>query len=218
MSLLVPSRAVAAVLLVALTGCTNIKNDGARTRAEGTTAGAAGGALLGAGLGALGGGKRGALMGAAGGALAGGAAGRAYGGRVARKKAGYTRSEDVLDAQLSTARRQVAAHRAYNQRLRGVVVRKQMQLAALREKRNPAGATVETFELRTSATAKIAELDQQARSWQEAIAAHKAVVRQSASDPRGGELELEVKRLSAARSELLLQRDRLEAISEKVKP
>ena len=103
-------------LLLALSGCQNIQNDGTRTRTEG----ALGGAVLGAGLGALigaasGNAGRGALIGLA----AGSVTGLAYGNHVANKKANYRSTEAWLDAciaQAETTLRQTQRYHAQLQR------------------------------------------------------------------------------------------------------
>lgn len=109
-------RLTVAVLLVALLGsCTNIKDDGKRTRTEGALGGAVLGALAGAGIGALTGRGTGAILaGAAAGAAVGGAGGYAYGSHVARKKNAYASKEAWLNACIAEARSANRKARAYN--------------------------------------------------------------------------------------------------------
>ncbi len=206
-----------ATLLVALSGCTNIKDDSQRTQAEGAVAGAATGAAVGAGTGALlKKNKEGALAGAATGAVVGGAAGAAVGDSVAKKKEGYAQKESALDSQLAGLNQQIEGRRAYNAKLRELVSAKEQKLATVLALDRSAGPTVEEFDLRTSITAKIGEVDRASRSWQETIDAHKAVLKGAGADARGPELEAEINRLAEERTELLRQRVRLISINEKM--
>jgi hypothetical protein len=200
--------AAALTLVIALMGCTNIKNDSQRTQAEGADAGAATGAALGADAGALTQKKEGALAGAAVGGLAGDA--------VAGKKEGSAKQESALDSQLAGLNRQIEGRRAYNAKLREVVNAKEQQLATVLAADRSAGPTVQEFDLRTSVNSKVGEIDRAARSWQETIDAHKKVVAGASSDPRGPELEAEINRLAEERAELLRQRERLISISQKL--
>ena len=209
--------AVVFALIVSLTGCTNIKNDRQRTQTEGALAGAAAGAALGAGVGALlKKNRQGALAGAAAGALVGGLAGAAVGTSVANKKEGYAQQESNLDSQLAHLNRQIESRKSYNAKLRDAVAAKEQQLAAVLASDRTAGLTVQEFDLRTSVNSKIREIDRAERSWQEAIEAHKRVLKGASADPRGPELETEINRLSEERAELLRQRTRLSAINGKL--
>jgi|JI6StandDraft_1071083.scaffolds.fasta_scaffold66449_3 uncharacterized protein YcfJ len=118
-------RIVIAVLITSLLGsCTNIKNDGTRTRTEGALAGSIGGALLGAGIGALTGrGGSAILAGALAGAAAGGIGGYAYGNHVANKKASYASREQWLKACISQAKAANQKARNYNSSLTAQVNR-----------------------------------------------------------------------------------------------
>lgn len=211
-------RAALAITLVAtLAGCTNIKSDSQRTRAEGAATGAVAGAALGAGAGALlKKNKQGALVGAAAGAAAGGLVGAAVGDSVAQKKEGYAKQESALDSQLGLLNRQIEGRRSYNAKLREVVSAKEQQLATVLASDRSAGLTVQEFDLRTSVNTKVGELDRAARSWQDTINAHKGVLKGTANDPRGPELEAEINRLAEEREELLRQRARLITINEKL--
>jgi outer membrane lipoprotein SlyB len=207
-----------AVLLASVTACTNIKNDSDRTRTEGAVTGAAAGAALGAGAGALL--KKtpgGAAAGAAAGALVGGVAGEAYGNSVARKKEGYAAKESALDSEISGLQHQVAARRAYNEKLRSLIADKQKQLATVLASDRSVGPTVVEFDLRTSILTKLEEIDREAKSWQETIDAHKAVLKKSADDPHNADLQKAVDDLTEQRSELLRQRADLAGINDKLK-
>jgi hypothetical protein len=206
-----------ATLLMSLTGCTNIKDDSQRTRTDGAVTGAAAGAAVGAGAGALlKKNKEGALAGAAAGALVGGVAGAAVGDSVAAKKEGYVKKESALDSQLAGLNRQIEGRRTYNAKLREVITVKEQQLATVLASDRSSGPTAEEFDLRTSLTSKISEVDRAARSWQETIDAHKAVLKAASADARGPELEAEISRLAEERTELLRQRARLISINDKL--
>jgi chromosome segregation ATPase len=208
----------ALLLIPLLSGCTNIKNDSDRTRTEGAVTGAAAGAALGAGAGALlKKGKPGAIAaGAAAGAAAGGLAGAAYGNSVAIKKEGYAEQESALDAQLAGLRNQITNRQALNEKLRASVAEKEQKLQTVLASDRSAGPTVEEFDLRTSINAQLGRLDREARSWQETIDAHKTVLNKAGSDPRSGELQVQIDKLAEQRAELLRQRERLSAITAKL--
>ncbi len=206
-----------ATLILSLAACTNIKDDSQRTRTEGALTGAAAGAALGAGAGALlKKNKQGALAGAAAGALVGGLAGAAVGDSVAKKKEGYAQQESALDSQLAGLNRQIEGRKAYNEKLREVVAAKEQQLTTVLALDRSSGPTVQEFDLRTSVNAKVGEIDRAARSWQETIDAHKAVLKGASADARGPELEAEINRLTEERTELLRQRAKLISINEKL--
>jgi small-conductance mechanosensitive channel len=208
---------VTALLLGALSACTNIKDDSQRTRTEGALTGAAAGAALGAGAGALlKKNKEGAIAGAAAGALVGGLAGAAVGDAAAKKKEGYAQQESALDSQLVGLNGQIEGRKTYNAKLREQLATRETQLAAVLASDRSAGPTVQEFDLRTSITAKIGEVDRAARSWQETIDAHKTVLKAAGADPRSPELETEINRLAEERAELLRQRARLISINEKL--
>jgi len=206
------------ILVGSLTACTNIKNDSDRTRTEGTLVGAATGAAVGAGAAAALKGKPGAIAGAAAaGAVVGGVAGNAYGDSVAKKKEGYARKESALDSQISGIHQQVAVRRQYNEKLRNLVAGKEQQLASILASDRSAGPSVQEFDLRTSINSKLTELDHEARSWQDTIDAHKAVMQKSTDDPHGADLQKEIDALSEQRAELLRQRAKLAALPDKLK-
>ena len=213
-------RLAALTLIVALGACTNIKNDAARTQTEGALAGAAGGALIGGGIGALAGGKnkeKAALVGAAAGAVVGGLAGGAYGGAVAKKKEGYARAEDALDANIRSAKRQLADRREFNLGLKYEIARHEQRLTSLRADTHSAGRAVEQFELRTTLANRISEIDRRARSWQATIDAHKEALRQAGADPRAAALRQEIDSLSAEQSQLLRQRKEMMSITRRAR-
>jgi uncharacterized protein YcfJ len=214
-------RQVLSVALVfALAACSNIKNDSTRTTTEGAMAGAAGGALLGAGAGALLGGKNkknAMLAGAAAGAVVGAAAGGAYGHSVAKKKEGYARTEDALNAQLRKAQRELSERHIYNNGLKYEVARHQQRLAMLKSPDHSVSRAVEEFELRTTVSTRISELDREARSWQATIDAHKQALKQAGNDPRAATLRSDINGLAAEKSELLRQRNEMISITRRAK-
>jgi len=204
--------------ITTLAGCTNIKDDSDRTRTEGALGGAAVGAAAGAGAGALlkktpGGAAAGAAIGAA----VGGAAGAAYGDSVAKKKEGYAAKESVLDAQITGLNHQIAVRKDYNEKLRALVADKEKQLATVLAADRAAGPTVVEFDLRTSIYTKVEEIDREAKSWQETIDAHKAVLQKSTDDPHHADLQKAIDELSEQRAELLRQRATLAGINDKLK-
>jgi hypothetical protein len=103
-----------------LASCANIKNDQARTTAEGGL----GGAVLGGVAGYLIGGSRGALIGG----LAGGAGGLAYGAHVAAKKKAYKSTEAWLNACIDQAEKTNSRARSYNASLSSKISRLEQQI------------------------------------------------------------------------------------------
>jgi len=205
---------VAVLLAGALAACNTDQN---RTRTQGAVAGAALGAAAGAGAAALlkkGGGTV-AAAGAAG-AVVGGLAGAAYGNSVANKKAGYAAQEGSLNAQLTGLHAQVAKLRDYNDSLKALVTAKDKQLAAVLATDRSGGPTVQEFDLRTTIGTKLTEIDGRARSWQETIDAHKAVLKKAADDPHSADLQKEIDELAEQRAEMLRQRSKLAAIPDKL--
>jgi chromosome segregation ATPase len=152
------------------------------------------------------------------GALAGGLAGNAYGKAVAKKKEGYAAQESALDAQISGLRVQVANRRQYNEKLRTLVAAKEQQLSSILASDRSAGPTVQDFDLRTSINVKLREIDEAARSWQETIDAHKAVMEKAKDDPHSGELQTQIDQLSEQRADLLHQRAKLAGLPDRLKP
>jgi len=197
-----------AFIIGSLAACTNIQNDRTRTQTEGAVTGAAVGAAAGAGTTAAAG---------AAGAVAGGVAGAAYGNAVANQKAGYAAHESALDAQLSGLRQQIANLQEYNGGLRAMITSKEKQLATILASDRSAGPTVQEFDLRTTINTKLGEIDGRARSWQETIDAHKAVLQKATADPHSADLQKEIDELAEQRAEMLRQRTKLAAIPDKLK-
>lgn len=121
-------------VVLAMSGCANIKDDATRTKAEGAGTGAVIGAVAGGLLGQIiGGDTKGTLVGAAIGAAVGGAGGYAYGNHVANQKAKYAQEEDWLDACIAQARQKNQEIVAYNQDLRQQIDKLKQETAALEQ-------------------------------------------------------------------------------------
>jgi uncharacterized protein YcfJ len=206
--------AASLAVVAAGAGCANIKDDRTRTRAEGLTVGAGIGAIVGAGVGAFTG-YHGAAI--AGGTAAGSAIGRAFGESVVEKKEAYARTESGLDARIAAIRRQTASRRAYNGKLRGMVARREGQLASLLASKSAPGTTVEEFDLRTSVASTLREVDLRASAWQAAIAGHKEALRRRAEDARSATAAAELDALSREEAALQRERERLMSIEMKLK-
>ena len=206
------------LLVGSMGACSNIKNDRTRTQTEGAVAGAAIGAAAAAGTAAaLKKGAGTAAAAGAAGAVVGGLAGAAVGTAVANKKAGYAAQEGALHSQLSGLRQQIAALRDYNEGLKSMIASKEQQLATVLASDRSQGPTVQEFDLRTTINTKITEIDGRARSWQETIDAHKAVLKKATEDPHSSDLQKEIDELTEQRAEMLRQRDTLAAIPDKLK-
>jgi hypothetical protein len=145
--------------------------------------------------------------GAPGGARAGGA----------RIREAVVPPENALEAQLSGLRQQIAARRAYIEKVRDFAAAKEQQLAAVLASDRSAGPSVQEFDLRTSINSKLGEIDGAARSWQETIDAHKTVLQKAGDDPHAADLQTEINQFSEVRAELLRQRARLTGIIDKLK-
>ncbi|ADW16854.1 hypothetical protein Despr_0678 [Desulfobulbus propionicus DSM 2032] len=118
-----------------INGCANIKDDGTRTRVEGTGTGAAIGAVAGGVLGQLiGGDTKATLLGAAIGAAVGGVGGYAYGDHVAGQKEKYAKEEEWLEACIAQAKQKNQELVAYNQDLSRQIATLQAETASLRKK------------------------------------------------------------------------------------
>ncbi len=194
-------HAVSAALALTLfaSGCTNIKEDQRRTKAEGALAGGAGGAVLGGLIaGVFSGGDPGSILrGAAIGGAAGGGIGYAYGASVASKKARYASTEAYLDACLVEVKSETAKIREWNAAGRRVIAAQQRQLAALaksgrlRRRDDP-----QVSELRARVERSVVAFTPGVRHWQEVIAVHQEVVARHARAPAAELLRSEVQSLA----------------------
>lgn len=192
-------RTTAAVTAIAFfTGCTNIKDDQTRTRAEGSLAGA----LIGGGIGAIighqsGNAGAGALIGAGAGALAG----LAVGDHVARKKARYASQEAWLDACISRAEHVNAQAASYNRSLRN-------KIAALETRLSNAKRSGDSGEVRRVKQAVVVlqrETSQQVKTVDSEIKEQGSVVSQTGSST----LSSRVTELRSTRSSLNSSQERL---------
>ncbi len=152
--------AVAAMVCVGmlLGGCANIKDDGTRTRVEGTGTGAAIGAVAGGVLGQIiGGDTKSTVVGAAIGAAVGGAAGYAYGDHVAGQKEKYAKEEDWLDACIVQARQKNQEIVAYNQDLVRQIGELKKETAALKKKYKDKNTRIAKLKEKKAATDALLE-------------------------------------------------------------
>ena len=114
----IPALCIAVSLTFGTAGCSNIQDDGTRTKTEGTLVGGGIGAAFGALLGGLiGGDGKGALIGAGIGAGVGSLAGFFVGKHVADKKAEYASREDWLNDCIAHTRQMTSETREYNAKL-----------------------------------------------------------------------------------------------------
>ena len=145
-------------VLLAMSGCANIKDDGTRTRAEGAGTGAVIGAVAGGILGQIiGGDTKGTLVGAAIGAAIGGAGGYAYGDHVAGQKAKYAQEEDWLDACIVQAQQKNQELVAYNQDLRQQIATLKQETAVLKKKYKDKATRVAKLKKKKAATDTLLE-------------------------------------------------------------
>lgn len=195
---------VLAALIFSSTSCTNIQDDGNRTRAEGGL----GGALLGAGLGAIIGHQSGSLaQGALIGAAAGGLAGLAFGNHVANKKASYANEEAWLNACIAQAQSVNASARAYNTRLATRIAELKRQVASgnAQQKQQAKKAIVQ---LQREANSELKKVDNEIRSQNSALG--------NTTSPRGASLRSEVTAMQGTRSSLSSNLDRLASLGNSV--
>jgi gas vesicle protein len=195
---------VLAAFVFSSSSCTNIQDDGTRTRVEGSL----GGAALGAGLGAIlghqsGNAGAGALIGAA----AGGLAGLAYGNHVANKKANYANEELWLNACIDQAQRANASARAYNTRLSTRIAELQRQVASGNAQQKKQ-AKVAIVQLQREANAELKKVDSEIRS-------QNSVIGQTNSS-RTATLRSEVSSMQGTRNSLSSNIDRLASLGNSV--
>ena len=110
----------------------------------------------------------------------------------------------------------MAKLRDYNDSLKTLVAAKDKQLETVLASDRSAGPTVQEFDLRTTINTKVTEIDSRARSWQETIDAHKAVLKKATEDPHSADLQKEIDELAEQRAEMLRQRSKLAAIPDKL--
>lgn len=123
----------------------------------------------------------------------------------------------ALDSEISGLRPQVAARRQYNEELRNFVAAKEKQLAAVLASDRSAGPSAQEFDLRTSITSKMAEIDRESPAWQQKIDAHKAVLSKASDDPHASDLQKQIDDFSEQRAELLRLRAKLAALPDQLK-
>ena len=199
---------ILAALTFSVSSCTNIQNDGTRTRTEGALAGA----VLGAGLGAIlgnqsGNAGQGALLGAA----LGGLGGLAYGNHVANKKAGYASEEAWLNACIAQAKQTNSSARSYNSQLSSRISALKQQIAAANasgsssQKRNAKNAIIQ---LQRESNAELKKVDNEIKAQQGALG--------QTSNSRASSLRSEVSSLQSTRSSMYSNIDRLASLGNSV--
>ena len=211
---------MAALVCGSLPSCANIKDDETRTKTEGTLTGAGVGAVLGAIVGALVDGGRGAARGAAIGAGVGGVAGYAYGSHVANQKANYASREEWLDACLVQTEKARRTTTAYNQRLRGELVRLDKETRALEAaykqgKARRASLSAENQRIQQRAS----ETEQMIRRAETEIGLQNSVVqdaRAGGEEERAARLEAEVRGLREQVDQLKEQSAQLATMSHRM--
>lgn len=193
------TKAISAVTAIALlSGCTNIQDDGTRTRTEGALAGTGIGALAGGIIGHQSGrGVEGALLGAA----VGGLAGLAYGNHVANKKSNYASHEKWLDACIANATKVNNNAVAYNNRLSSRITSLRSQIASAKASGNKS----ELRKLKTSVAQLRRETSQQVKIVDTEIKAQNGVVSETGSSS----LRSRVNNLQSTRSSLKNNEERL---------
>ena len=199
---------VLAALTFSVTSCTNIQNDGTRTRTEGALAGA----VLGAGLGAIignqsGSAGQGALLGAA----LGGLGGLAYGNHVANKKSRYASEEAWLNACISQAQQANSSARSYNSRLSSRISALKQQIAAANASGNSyqkSQAKKAIIQLQRESNAELNKVDSE-------IKAQQGVLGQT-NNSRASSLRGEVSSLQSTRSSMRSNIDRLASLGNSV--
>ncbi|MDZ4405009.1 glycine zipper domain-containing protein [Prosthecobacter sp.] len=200
------TRFTVAVLLAAMLGsCTNIKNDGTRTRTEGALGGAILGALAGAAIGSLSGNAgRGALIGLA----AGTAGGLAYGNHVAKKKANYASTEQWLDACISQARATNQKARNYNSSLSANITKLRSEIASAKSSGNTRvlqQKKAEIIKLQNESTREMKKVDSEIKLQQEVL-----------GESSSSGLKQEVISLKSTRSSMSSNYDRLASLNREI--
>jgi len=182
------------LIITMLSACTNIKDDGNRTRTEGALGGAALGALAGSFIGNKDDRTRNTLIGGAVGALAG----LAYGDHVAKKKSSYASTEKYLNACIAQARKvkntAIAKNNSLNSKYRSL----QSRIASAKAQKNRAQLAKlkrEVKDLRKEAKGQISTVDSE-------IKAQNYASSQGKGSSRQGALNSEIVKLKSARSSL----------------
>ncbi len=208
------------MLCTSIFSCANIKDDGQRTRTEGTLVGMGGGAAVGAGIGAIAGGGRGAAIGAAIGGLVGGVAGYFVGDHIADRKAEYASEEDWLDdciAQTESLNKQAVA---YNTKLKTDVAaldKKTVKLAADYKKnqasRDALMAEAKTIKDRRAEVAQNIEILQNEVNRQKTVSAD---ARKSNNPKKAATLDAEIVKMEKQIASLKQYNEKLASISVRV--
>ncbi len=116
---------------IGISGCANINNDIARTKTEGTLAGAGVGAVVGGTIGYLMGGKDGLAIGAGIGTAVGGLTGFSYGTHIAEEKEKFASKEEWLNYNIGVAEKANQDILTYNNALADDINRLKVETASL---------------------------------------------------------------------------------------
>ncbi len=185
-----------ATIILALTNCTNIQDDGTRTRTEGALGGAAVGGVLGAVIGNQtgAGSGRGALIGA----TLGGLGGLAYGDHVAKQKAANISQEEWFDQCIASATKTNNRAYAYNQSLRRKISGLSSRIAAARASKNNS----ELRALRSEVAGLQKENQGQMKAVNTEISEQSNPISQAGSSSQGRSLRTAVTKLKSTESSL----------------
>jgi outer membrane lipoprotein SlyB len=185
-----------ATIILALTNCTNIKDDGTRTRTEGALGGAVAGGILGAVIGNQtgAGSERGALIGA----TLGGLGGLAYGDHVAKQKAANISKEEWFDQCIASATKTNNRAYAYNQSLRRKISGLSSRIAAARASKNNS----ELRALRSEVAGLQKENQGQMKAVNTEISEQSNPISQAGSSSQGRSLRTAVTKLKSTESSL----------------
>ncbi|MGD9947591.1 MAG: YMGG-like glycine zipper-containing protein [Desulfobulbus sp.] len=205
-------------VMLAMSGCANIKDDGNRTRAEGAGTGAVIGAVAGGLLGQIiGGDTKGTLVGAAIGAAIGGAGGYAYGDHVAGQKAKYAQEEDWLDACIAQARQKNQELVAYNQDLSKQIRTLKRETAALKKQYTVKKIRVAKLKNKKTTTDSLSEAaNKELASAKQELEAQQSVRSQAEKSGKGDfvvTLDSEIAQLKGNIKELEKQTEELASMS-----
>lgn len=205
-------------MLLTISGCANIKDDGTRTRTEGAGTGAAIGAVAGGVLGQLiGGDTKSTLIGAAIGAAVGGVGGYAYGDHVAGQKEKYAKEEDWLDACLAQARQKNQEMVVYNQDLGRQITTLQQETAALQKQyQEKKTRTAKLQEKKAAADSLLEAANKELASAQNELEAQSSVRAEAQKSGKGDfavTLDSEIEQLKGNIKELEKRTEELASIS-----
>ena len=210
------------VLALALLGggCANIKDDGTRTKTEGTLVGAGAGAAIGAGIGAIVGGGRGAAIGAGIGGLLGGITGFFVGKHIADKKSEYASEEDWLNDCVAQAREVNDEAVKYNAKLRTDIASldaKSKKLAAAYKKNQASAESLKEEQI--AVEKRQAEIKETIAGLESEVKSQKTVLadaQENKKDEHAKSLNQEIAKLEKQIAEMKAYNNKLASISARV--